>query len=226
MKKITIAIDGGAGVGKGVTARGVAQALWYSYVDTGAMWRALTLYCLQHNVNCMDEPAVLGVLDQVHITFQYDKQTQNNMVFLNGVCVEDQIRTPEVNAVVSEIALYKPVRKRLVAQQKWLLLEKGVVMEWRDIGTVVAPDAELKIHLVADIDIRARRRQQQLAEKWIEMSLEEIKENLKKRDWNDLYKENSSSTISPDAIEVDTSFITIPEQVDIIVDMAKKIIES
>ena len=118
MKKITIAIDGGAGVGKGVTAKGVAKALGYSYIDTGAMWRALTLYCLQHNVNCMDEQAVLSVLNQVHITFQYDEQTQNNMVFLNGVCVEDQIRTPEVNAVVSEIALYKPVRKRLVAQQK------------------------------------------------------------------------------------------------------------
>lgn len=226
MEKITIAIDGGAGVGKWVTARGLAKALWYSYVDTGAMWRALTLYILDHDIDIHDEELILTILPEIYITFSYNEQKDINEVVLNGDIVEGKIRTARVSNAVSEIALHKKVRTFMVEQQKLLVAKKGVVMEGRDIGSVVAPDAALKIHLTANIEVRAKRRQAQLREKWIELSLKDITINLKKRDQDDLYGDNSSSFISPDALEVDTTHTTIEEQVGIIVEMARKLMRS
>ena len=134
-------------------------------MDTGAMYRAVTVYLLENKIDPLDQQVTLDALRDISLTFVYNPSREVNEIFLNGVCVEDKIRTPLVDKYVSEIALYPELRTFLVKQQKSMALAKGVVMEGRDIGTVVAPDAELKIHLVADLDIRAQRRQKQLQEK-------------------------------------------------------------
>lgn len=165
MKKISIAIDGFAGTGKGTTAQGVAQQLGYIYVDTGAMYRALTLYLLQHEIDYTDLEKVRLMLADVRISFLHNTIIDHNDVMLNGINVESAIRTVRVQDHVAKVADISFVRTRMVEQQQHLGISGGIVMEGRDIGSVVLPNAELKIFLTCDVDIRAIRRQKQLLQK-------------------------------------------------------------
>lgn len=222
-KKITIAIDWWAGTGKGTTAKWVADTLWYQYVDTGAMYRAVVLYLIEHKVALDDEDEIKKHLDQITITF-LDDNLWPNQTYLNNTNVENKIRQIKVSKHVAQVAAFPQVRAFLITQQKLLALHGWVVMDGRDMGTVVVPDAELKIHITADLDIRATRRQAQLAAKDEIHDLGSIKETLRMRDDIDYTWPNPTSRIAPDAIELDTSHTTIQEQIDFVVDKAKAIL--
>ena len=180
MQHIIIAIDGFSGCGKSTTARQVAQILNYRYIDTGAMYRAVTLYFLDNNVDPADSVAVDNALEKMEVTFHTDENGISS-AFLNGQNVEDQIRSMRVAGQVSRISAIPAVRKAMVRQQHLMGAKRGLVMDGRDIGTVVFPDAELKIFLTADIKIRAERRQHELREKGIVVELDEIIQNLYSR---------------------------------------------
>ncbi len=212
ISKINIAIDGYSGCGKSSTAKAIAKALNYTYIDTGAMYRAVTLYFQRLNLDIYDEKAVNQALDNISIRFVTDDSGQKH-TFLNGEDVEALIRTPEVAAFVSPVATISAVRKAMVRQQQEMGKEKGVVMDGRDIGTVVFPDAECKFFLVADIDIRTERRIKEMKLGGIESSFEAVKNNLIERDQIDSNRDDSPLRIAEGAIEIDTSHITMEEQV-------------
>lgn len=225
MSKIVIAIDGYSGCGKSSTAKAVAKELGYTYIDTGAMYRAATLHFLNNFVTISNPHEVEKALKNLHISFQYNPETGQQETFLNGLNVESEIRKMKISSKVSEIAAIKEVRKELVAQQKGYGKKKGVVMDGRDVGSVVFPDAELKVFMSANLQTRAERRQQELLEKGDMVDLEEIKNNLAKRDEIDSSREVGPLIKVSDAIEIDTSYLTFQEQVAQIVDKAKQIIE-
>ncbi len=223
MTKIIIAIDGQSGCGKSSTAKFVAKELNYTYIDSGAMYRAVTLYYIRHRINIEDEHQIIKSLKKIHISF---KQGGNGSVTqLNGEDVEKLIRTPEVAALVSEVSAISPIRREMVKQQREMSADKGVVMDGRDIGTVVFPDADLKVFMSAGIEVRADRRLKELEEKGIPADLEEIKANLSKRDRIDSTREDSPLMKANGAMEVDTTGLLFEEQVDIILQVAKKLIE-
>jgi CMP/dCMP kinase len=226
MKKIVIAIDGYSACGKSTTAKAVASKLGYLYLDSGAMYRAVTLYFDQHYININNSKEVDKALEEIHITFILNPKLMYNETYLNGLNVEEEIRKMYVSERVSEVSALPQVRKALVAQQRKLGRKKGVVMDGRDIGTVVFPDAELKIFMLADFQIRAERRQKELLEKDQLLNLEEVKENLRKRDFLDTTRQESPLKKAEDAYIIDTTFITIEEQVEEIIKLAtSKMIE-
>ncbi|MCS7003893.1 MAG: (d)CMP kinase [Cytophagales bacterium] len=222
MKKINIAIDGYAGCGKSSTAKEVAKRLNYIYVDTGAMYRAVTFYLLGTNVDLNNESQVEALLPYIHLSFEKNPESGKLEVYLNNEPVEPFIRSMEVSNKVSEVSALGVVRRFLVEQQKKIAQGGGIVMDGRDIGTVVLPDAELKIFMFSDIEVRAKRRQTELLEKGEFVSLEEIIENLQKRDLIDTTRAESPLRKAEDAIELDTSCTTMEEQIEQILRWAEE----
>jgi cytidylate kinase len=218
MEKIIIAIDGYSACGKSSTAKAVAAALGYRYIDTGAMYRAVTLYFLRQKIDyqtlSQDTAAFEKLLAQIQLDFEWDAAAQKSFIFLNGENVEDQIRTPEVAAEVSSVSAISAVRRFLVAQQRQIGKNKALVMDGRDIGTVVFPQAELKVFMTAQMEVRAERRRLELAQKNIVQSLPEIIQNLAQRDAIDSSRADSPLRQADDALLLDTSALTFEEQVE------------
>ncbi|MDX5325670.1 MAG: (d)CMP kinase [Bacteroidota bacterium] len=225
MKKITIAIDGFSSTGKSTLAKNLARALGYSYVDTGAMYRSVALYALKRGMlsdEHLDRDLLIRSLPHIQITFKFDPETQRNLTFLNGENVEDSIRGMEVSNLVTRISGIPEVRQELVAQQQEMGKNKGVVMDGRDIGTVVFPKAELKIFMTADPDVRIDRRYQELLSKGIEVTRDEVRENLRKRDAQDTSREDSPLIMANDAKELDNSHLSVEDQFEIALKWARE----
>ena len=216
MKKITIAIDGHSSCGKSTMAKDLAKAIGYIYVDTGAMYRAVTLFALQQQLwnpdGVLDSDRFATLLPSISITFSLNPDTGRPDTYLNGECVEQAIRGMEVSGKVSEIAALPFVREALVAQQQRMGESKGIVMDGRDIGTVVFPDAELKVFVTASAEVRAQRRFKELCDKGTPADFEEILRNVKERDYIDSHREVSPLRQADDALLLDNSDMTIPEQ--------------
>jgi cytidylate kinase len=218
-KKLIIAIDGPAGSGKSTSAKLVAQRLKYLYIDTGAMYRAVTLFALRNNLMGQNQ-LISELIKNLDIVLEFiDGETK---ITVNGEDVSNEIRSFEVNSNVSEISAIADVRKILVKKQQEMGKNGSVVMEGRDIGTVVFPNADVKIFLTAGIDERAQRRALEFSEKGTNIPVEKVKENLKNRDFIDSHRSSSPLTKSPDAIMVDTSNTTIDQQVELIIAEVKK----
>lgn len=224
MQDIIIALDGYSGCGKSSTAKQVAQALDYTYLDSGAMYRAVTLYFLKHHVDLQDSVAVDKALENINISFSRNEDSRINETYLNGENVEEKIRKMEVSENVSAVSALPIVRKKMVSQQRALGKNKRVVMDGRDIGSHVFPEAELKIFMTADLKVRAERRKKELAEKGVEVSLKEIENNLQERDQLDSSRKQSPLIKTEDATEIDTTHLSFDEQVGKIVDLAKNLI--
>ena len=220
MKKIIIAIDGFSGCGKSSTAKALARHFSYLYIDSGAMYRATTYFFLTEAIDVNNAEQVDKSLKDINIRFKVDKDDQSQLL-LNGQPVEKNIRTMEVNKKVSEVSALSVVRREMVRLQQATGKEKGVVMDGRDIGTIVFPDAELKVFMTADLETRARRRQQELLEKGVKEELSEIALNLDKRDQADSSRADSPLVKAVDAIEIDTTNLTFEEQVNKIVKLAE-----
>jgi len=212
-KKIIITIDGFSSCGKSTLAKDVAQKLKYRYIDTGAMYRSVTKYFLENDVQLDDEAALEEALSQINIDFDYD-DLGKQITILNKENVELSLRSPEISNAVSHVAALKIVRTQMVAQQQLLGKRKGIIMDGRDIGTVVFPKAELKIFLIAKEDIRVDRRYQELLLTSNPMTREEVRENLLTRDHIDSTRKESPLKQAEDAIVLDNSFITPEEQTD------------
>jgi CMP/dCMP kinase len=225
MNKIVVAIDGYSGCGKSTTAKIVAEALGYIYIDSGAMYRAVTLYFLQNQINLNDANEVAAALANIHLKFVYNSHSQKNDMYLNNLNVEAEIRSMTVSAKVSEVSRLVAVRQAMVAQQQVMGEAKGVVMDGRDIGTRVFPQAELKIFMTADIIIRAKRRQAELAEKGEVLDLADIIENLKHRDWIDTTRQESPLRQAEDAYLLDSTHIGIAEQTNYVIELASKLVK-
>lgn len=215
MKRIIIAIDGHSSSGKSTMAKDLARQIGYTYIDTGAMYRAVTLYCLQHNFfegEKIKEDCLKASLKDIHISFRKNEATGRSDTYLNGVNVEQEIRGMAVADRVSPVAALGFVREALVAKQQEMGKEKGVVMDGRDIGTVVFPEAELKIFVTASPEVRARRRVDELIAKGQKATYEEVLENVKKRDYIDSHREVGPLRQASDALVLDNSDMTIDEQ--------------
>lgn len=219
-KNLIIAIDGPAGSGKSTTAQQVAQKLGYLYIDTGAMYRAITYLTIRNKI-LNDSEKIIELAEHSNIALKFEGGATN--ISVNGENLTDKIRTPEVNENVSDVSKIEEVRKILVQKQRDMGNKGlGVVMEGRDITTVVFPNADVKIFLTATIDERSKRRAKEFAEKGNHISVSEIRENLKSRDKIDSSREVSPLVQARDAIVVDTSYVTIDEQVNIILNEVKK----
>lgn len=214
MKKIVIAIDGNSGCGKSSTAKIIAKNLKYIYIDTGAMYRAVTLFFIKHKIDLKNDQDVETALKQIDISFEYNIETSKNETFLNGKNVENKIREMEVSNLVSPVSEISQVRRKLVEQQRRLGEGASLVMDGRDIGTVVFPHADLKIFMTADLEIRALRRQKELLEKNTQVELEDVIKNLKNRDGIDSTRDDSPLKKADDAFVVDTSNLSFDEQVN------------
>jgi len=216
MKKITIAIDGHSSCGKSTMAKDLAREIGYVYVDTGAMYRSVTLYALRKGLFEDDGSVKTEALEQempnIRITFQFNPETGRPDTYLNGEYVEKEIRSLEVSSHVSPIAAIGFVRRALVAQQQQMGKDKGVVMDGRDIGTVVFPDAELKVFVTASAKVRAQRRYDELKAKGMPADFDDILKNVEERDYIDSHREESPLRQADDAILLDNSDMTIPEQ--------------
>lgn len=219
MQKIIIAIDGFSACGKSTTAKEAAKALGYGYIDSGAMYRAVTYYFLEHHIALTNPKEVAKALNDIKITFHVNANGVSE-TYLNGLNVEKKIRKMRISENVSPVSAIKEVRVAMVEQQRKLGKEGGIVMDGRDIGTVVFPDADLKVFLTADMFVRAARRQQELLEKGELVELDAILANLKKRDEIDSTRAESPLRRADEAIEIDTTNITIEEQVDELVRLA------
>lgn len=216
MKKIVIAIDGFSSCGKSTMAKDLAREVGYIYVDTGAMYRAVTLFAMRNDVfdaeGNIDETRLKALLPDVKLTFQLNNETKLPEVCLNGENVERYIRTLEVSQHVSPIAALPFVREKLVEQQQAMGNEKGIVMDGRDIGTVVFPNAELKIFVTASAEIRAQRRFKELEAKGMPADFDEILQNVEQRDYIDTHRETSPLRQADDALVLDNSHLTIADQ--------------
>ncbi len=215
MKRIIVAIDGFSSCGKSTMAKDLAKGVGYAYVDTGAMYRSVTLYCLRNNLineGKVDEETLMKALPSIQIEFRFNADKQMNETYLNGENVESEIRSLTVSNSVSIVSAIGFVRKAMVAQQQAYSKDRGVVMDGRDIGTVVFPDAELKIFLTASPEIRAQRRYDELTAKGEEVSFDDILENVKQRDYIDQNRAESPLRKAEDAIELDNSYMSIAEQ--------------
>ena len=213
--KIIIAVDGFSSCGKSTFAKAIAARLGYIFIDTGAMYRAVTLYALEHGAirsGIVDEDAVVALLKEIDIDFRFNPTRGASDIYVNGDLVEGKIRTIEVSNCVSPVSSIREVREKLVAIQQQMGRKRGVVMDGRDIGTVVFPEAELKIYMTADPHVRALRRYDELKAKGDNVSLEEIEHNVRSRDEADMSRAISPLRKAEDAIVLDNSFMTIPEQ--------------
>lgn len=212
MKKIIITIDGWSSCGKSTLAKQLAKALGYTYIDSGAMYRAITLYFLRNHVDWTDRNEVNKALKSISLEFYYNEKSQQSEMYLNGENVEYVIRDLVVAEKVSDVAAIKEVRKFAVAQQQRMGKDRGIVMDGRDIGTVVFPDAELKIFMTADSAVRVERRFQELFEKNPNIRIEEVKTNLEMRDYIDSHREASPLKQASDAILLDNTNLTENDQ--------------
>jgi cytidylate kinase len=227
-KKITIAIDGHSSTGKSTAAKQLALKLHYVYVDTGAMYRAVSYFALREGLLAqgnLDKQKLIEKLKDIRISFVFNKDTNNADVHLNGENIEKQIRTLEVSSVVSKVAEISEVRAKLVEQQKAMGEQKAIVMDGRDIGSVVFPDAELKVFMTAVAEVRAQRRYEELVERGDDVSLEEVLKNVVERDHMDSSREDSPLIQLPEAKLLDTSEMTREEQFELLVSWAEVAIE-
>jgi cytidylate kinase len=227
-KKIVIAIDGHSSCGKSTLAKSLARELGFTYIDSGAMYRAVTLFALRNGLienSKVDEEELIARMKDIRITFEWDTATEKNTTFLNGENIEDEIRQLEVSNNVSPVSTIAGVRSELVKQQRENGQDKGIVMDGRDIGTVVFPDAELKIFMTASPEIRARRRYLELKEKGAEVDFEKILQNVEQRDTIDSGREVSPLKKADDAIILDNSHLTREEQLQWALNKAKELIE-
>ena len=222
MKKIVIAIDGYSSCGKSTLALQIAQELDYIFVDSGAMYRAITLYFLRHQIDIKNHPQVSTALHQINLKFVYNPSQKKSFIHLNGENVEQQIREKAINEYVSIVAANKAVREFAIAQQQLMGVDKAVVMDGRDIGTTVFPNAELKVFVTADVDVRTERRYKELQEKGIASTKEEVKKNLQERDFIDSNRDFSPLKQADDAIVLDNSHLTKEEQFLMVLNWAKE----
>jgi cytidylate kinase len=226
-KKITIAIDGFSSTGKSTLAKQLARVLNYIYVDSGAMYRAVTLYALQNGYitkDHFDENALIEKLPDVTLKFFFNTSLAHSEVYLNGVNVENQIRTMEISNLVSKIATVHNVRLKLVEQQRFMGRDKGVVMDGRDIGTVVFPDAEIKLFMTSGSDVRAQRRYDELLAQRQIVTYNEVLKNIQERDYIDTNRADSPLKKADDAIEFDNSYLTKEEQFERILQMVNNVL--
>ncbi len=217
---MNIAIDGPAGAGKSTIARLAARELGFVYVDTGAMYRAIALSLLDNNVDIYDEAALKNALEQIHINIVYEAGVQH--VFLDLVDVSEEIRSEKVGNMASTSSALPPVREKLLDLQRDIAAKNDVIMDGRDIGTNILPNAELKIYLTASVDVRAKRRFDELKLKGESPDLEEIKKGIETRDYQDMNRDIAPLKQAEDAVFIDSSDMTIAEVVDKIIDLAKK----
>ncbi len=219
LRKIVIAIDGYSACGKSSTAKLVANILGYRYIDTGAMYRAVTLYFMEHHVALTNPKEISRALQQINISFKVNSKNLSE-TYLNGLNVEKGIRSMRVSERVSEVSAIKDVRTAMVEQQRKMGREKGIVMDGRDIGTVVFPQAELKVFMTADLLVRAFRRQKELLEKDRLVDLDDVITNIVQRDEIDTTRIESPLRCATDAILIDTTHVSLDEQVDEVVRLA------
>tara|TARA_B100002052_G_scaffold227072_1_gene209390 strand:+ start:770 stop:1453 length:684 start_codon:yes stop_codon:yes gene_type:complete len=222
-KKIIIAIDGLSGSGKSSTAKLLAKEMNYKYLDSGAMYRAVTLYIIENSIDYKNLKTLKTILDKIELEFIKDKVSGSYEIHLNNKNVEQNIRSKKVSELVSEISKISIIRKKLVQMQRTIGDKKGIVMEGRDIGTVVFPKAELKIFMQADLNIRAKRRFNEFEKLGKKISLEEVKSNLIDRDNKDSNREDSPLKVTSNSLILDTTSITLEEQIEFIKKEAKKI---
>ncbi len=226
-KKITIAIDGFSSTGKSTLAKQLAKALNYIYVDTGAMYRAVTLYALQNDfvsASHFNENGLIECLPSISLKFVFNANIAHSEMFLNGVNVEKEIRTMEVSNLVSTVAKVSQVRAKLVEQQRFMGKEKGIVMDGRDIGTVVFPDAELKLFMTSLPATRAQRRYDELVALGQKVTYESVLTNIEERDYNDTHRDDSPLVKTADAIEIDNSYLTKEEQFEKILKLVENVL--
>lgn len=227
--KITIAIDGFSSTGKSTLAKQLAAHLGYVYVDTGAMYRAVAFFAMQKGFisnEAFDKNGLIQALPAIHLSFHFNADKGFAEMYLNDQNVEQAIRTLEVSNYVSKVAEVSEVRAKLVEQQKEMGKNKGIVMDGRDIGTVVFPDAELKIFMTASAVTRAHRRYDELQAKGNSVSYEEVLHNVEERDYIDTHREDSPLVKAEDAIEIDNSFLTIKEQFEVVLELVQEAITS
>ncbi len=220
VQKITIAIDGYSSCGKSTLARALAQKLNYNYIDTGAMYRAVTLYALQNNFidseENIDKESLITALSTIEVEFTLNEKTHHSDVVLNGINVEREIRTMQISGLVSKVSAIKEVREKMVAAQRQMGKKKAVVLDGRDIGTHVFPKAELKLFMIADPDVRAKRRQDEFSSKGQYFTLAEVEMSLLKRDMADISREESPLTQAEDAVILDNSDLSREEQLEFV----------
>jgi cytidylate kinase len=227
MKKITIAIDGFSSTGKSTLAKQLAKHLGYIYVDTGAMYRAIALFAMENGYiskDFLDKESLINSLPSIKLHFQFNADIGFAEMYLNGVNVEKEIRTIAVSSFVSKIAEISEVRAKLVEQQQEMGKNKAIVMDGRDIGTVVFPDAELKIFMTASPETRAQRRFDELDAKGDAVTYEEVLANVQERDYIDTHRDDSPLVMAEDAIEIDNSYLTREEQFDAVLELVEEII--
>jgi cytidylate kinase len=225
MKKITIAIDGFSSTGKSTLAKQLAAALGYVYVDTGAMYRAVAYFAMQHNFvseTHLDKAGLVAQLSTINLRFQFNPALGFAEMYLNNENIETQIRTIEVSRMVSKVAEISEVRAKLVEQQQEMGKDKGIVMDGRDICTVVFPDAELKLFMTASSKTRAQRRFDELVEKGQHITFEDVLQNVEERDYIDTHREDSPLVKADDAIEIDNSSLSKKEQFEIVLNLVKE----
>ena len=228
MKKITIAIDGFSSTGKSTLAKQLAAALGYVYVDTGAMYRAVAFFAMQHHLvseTHLDKSGLIAELPNINLRFQFNPTLGFAEMYLNNENIETQIRTIEVSRMVSKVAEVSEVRAKLVEQQQAMGKDKGIVMDGRDIGTVVFPEAELKLFMNASSKTRAQRRFDELMEKGQHVTFEEVLHNVEERDYIDTHRDDSPLVKAADAIEIDNSVMSKTEQFELVLKLVKEKME-
>lgn len=228
MKKITIAIDGFSSTGKSTLAKQLANHLGYVYVDTGAMYRAVAFFAMQNgyiNADSFDKQTLINSLPNIKLQFKFNASLGFAEMYLNDVNVEDEIRTIEVSSFVSKVAEVSEVRAKLVEQQQEMGKNKAIVMDGRDIGTVVFPDAELKVFMTASASTRAQRRYDELLQKGDVVTYEEVLKNVEERDYIDTHREDSPLVMASDAVEIDNSYLNREEQFEAVLDLVNNIIK-
>jgi cytidylate kinase len=226
LKKITIAIDGFSSTGKSTLAKQLANHLGYIYVDTGAMYRAVTLFAMQNgyiSADFFDKQTLINSLPNIRLQFKFNTDLGFAEMYLNDVNVETEIRTIEVSSFVSKVAEVSEVRAKLVEQQKEMGKDKAIVMDGRDIGTVVFPDAELKIFMTASATTRAQRRYDELVKKGDAVTFDEVLANVEERDYIDTHRKDSPLVMAEDAIEIDNSHLNREEQFELVLELVNEI---
>jgi cytidylate kinase len=228
-KKITIAIDGFSSTGKSTLAKQLSNNLGYVYVDTGAMYRAIALFAMQNGyigAENFDKESLINSLPNIRLQFRYNLELGLAEMYMNDVNVEKEIRTIEVSSYVSKVATIAELRAKLVEQQQEMGKDKGIVMDGRDIGTVVFPEAELKIFMTASATTRAKRRYDELLQKGDTVTYEEVLKNVEERDYIDTHRDNSPLVLAEDAIEIDNSHLTREEQFEIVLGLVNEVIKT
>ena len=228
MRNITIAIDGFSSTGKSTLAKQLAKELAYVYVDTGAMYRAVAFFAMNNNfikADFFDKKALIDSLPKIQLEFKYNSDLGFAEMYMNGENVEKQIRTIEVSSFVSKVAEVSEVRSKLVEQQKEMGTNKAIVMDGRDIGTVVFPAAELKIFMTASAETRAQRRFDELQQKGDKVSYDEVLKNVVERDYIDTHREDSPLVIAEDAIEIDNSYLNKEEQFAAVLELVNEVVK-